>query len=132
MPDYVFPGINQFIDAACDEQGVENEYKAAAHRGWYVTTLSNALSQVASQKALVESGQANERITDEVWDRCRAILESIRAQAAGLSAAMDDVMHGIEYEHQHPEPPPPETVKGGAGRDEVEDEDDRPLARRKR
>ena len=137
MPeDYVFTGIDKFINDACDEAGVEYEYKTQACRGWHVQSMGNALSQVSAQKAMIERGEVPASVSDEVWDRCRAIIESVRAQLSGLTKAFDDVLHGIDYTHEHPtppDPPPPETVRGGAGRDAIEDEDeDKPLARRRR
>lgn len=86
MP-FVFPGITQYLDAASDSVGVEDQdQRARVRRGWHADAAGALLSQAPTSAVIhgADEGRALLRRVD-------AIVSALEIQVAGIKAASSAV-----------------------------------------
>jgi hypothetical protein len=115
MP-YQFPGIVQFIEAACDAVGLIvpadaadvlrnaiNDQRHKAKSGWHLKSVIDVASQLPDIIARVGQGLAGDNAAPDAIARAELIIKGLEAQLVAAKAAL---AHAVEGSGVTPAPEP--------------------------
>jgi hypothetical protein len=123
MP-YTFPGIVQYVDAACDSVGLAvpeggddatrsavNDQRHRARSGWHLKTVVNAISQLPGQVEKAQTGHIDPATPQAALDRVNLVVKGLEAQLKGVKDAVADVVKGLGLESTDAPPDAASNIK---------------------